>query len=214
MNKSKTSKVRYHQLTPKEHEKFENSGDESSNQEFYESSDNNVTSKQIFNKKTFDKLMDRITALENKNEELEYNARRSQYSQNKTSSKNRLAKTNGASNSRPSKEKDLDKKHKIHKKLYTKYQESSSERSSSEYESDEICFVLFFFLKITKIPILFYLTFFISKDKNASSTINVSNSQSATSLIPKPPPGKSQYTKLYLKLNLDRVIYNSYRVRN
>ncbi|CAG8742199.1 8581_t:CDS:1, partial [Funneliformis caledonium] len=68
-----------------------------------------------------------ITALENKNEELEYNVRRSQYSQNKTSSKNILAETNSVSNSRPSKEKDLDKKHKIYKKFYIKYQESSSE---------------------------------------------------------------------------------------
>ncbi|CAG8617552.1 12135_t:CDS:2 [Funneliformis caledonium] len=65
--------------------------------------------------------MDHITALENKNEELEYNARR------------------------PSKKKDLDKKHKIHKKLYTKYQESSSERSSSKYESDEVFYITEFF---------------------------------------------------------------------
>src|SRR5687768_10551425 len=114
MNKSKTSKARYRQSTSKEYEKFENSSNESLNQEFYESSDDNVASKQIFNKKTFDKLMDRITALENKNEELEYSARRSQYSQNKASSKNVLADANGASTSRLSKEKDLDKKHKVH----------------------------------------------------------------------------------------------------
>ncbi|CAG8649509.1 13517_t:CDS:2 [Funneliformis mosseae] len=45
------------------------------------------------------------------------------------------------------------------------------------------------------------------RDKNASFTINVLNGQSATLLIPKSPPGKSQYTKLYLKLNLDRSAF-------
>src|SRR6266498_4353880 len=99
MNKSKTSKVRYRQPASEEHEKSENSNNESSNQKFYESSDDNVASKQIFNKKTFDKLIDHITALENKNEELEYSAKRSQHSQNKTSSKNVLGDANRTSNS-------------------------------------------------------------------------------------------------------------------
>jgi len=149
MNKSKTSKAYYYKSTSEaeEYEKSENSSNESSNQEFYESVDDDVASKQIINKKTFDILMDRITVLENKNKELEYNARRSQYSQNKASSKNVLADANGASNSRFNKEKDLNKKCKIHKKLHTKHQDSNSEKSSSEHNSDEVykIFVFFFF---------------------------------------------------------------------
>ena len=76
-------------------------------------------------------------------------------------------------------------------------------------------FIYFFFFqnhKNTKY-FLFYILF-DSKDDDADPTIDVLNGQLATSPIPRPSPGKGQYTKLYVKLNLDRIIYNSYRVRN